>query len=69
MHTKCPRCNEPGDAEVLGLLPAIPVEGKGLKALDGHSQDGEEAGKFDQTSNLLLCSYQERSLIIAITLW
>ena len=46
MHTKCPRCNEPGDAEVLGLLPAIPVERKGLKALDGHSQDGEEAGNL-----------------------
>ena len=68
MHTKCPRCNEPGDAEVLGLLPAIPVERKGLKALDGHSQDGEEAGEFDQTLNLLR-SYQGRSLIIAITLW
>ena len=39
---------------MLGLLPAIPVEGKGLKALDGHSQDGEEAGKFDQTSNLFI---------------
>ena len=67
MHTKCPRCDEPGDAEVLGLLPAIPVQGEGLKALDGHSQDGEEAGKLDQTSNL--CSYQGRSLAIAITLW
>ena len=43
MRTKRPRCREPGDAEVFGLLSAIPVEGEGLEPLDGHTEDREEA--------------------------
>ena len=42
MPTERPRCDEPGDAEVFGLLSAIPVEGEGLEPLDRHAQDGEE---------------------------